>query len=104
MADITPHPEGDAISDAVIAKLRTGVPMVWGVFVAWLIVQIPNLPQVVIDLLNSELVLLALGALASYLWYLLWGKVKRFVPAWLLTIAVGSAKKPVYKTDHEVAA
>lgn len=81
------------LSDEVISLIRTGVPVLWGVAVSWLVGL--GLPAGVLDQVHS-LVIAALTAVLTAGWYALWRWLEPRVPAWLITVALGYAAAPTY--------
>lgn len=83
------------ISDRVVAYLRTTVPALWGTLVAWLLARYV-LPAEVVDLLTSDVLVVAVTSLVVLAWYALWRWLEPHVPDWLTRLALGSAKTPIY--------
>jgi len=84
------------MSDKVTAWLRTVVPAAWGSFILWLVTQIPAIPDSVENWLNSDSVKIGVATAVIGLWYWVWRKYESKVPAWLITIVMGSPKTPSY--------
>lgn len=87
------------LSDLVTARLRTLVPVWWGLVVAWALSQWPNLGQALHDLgidPNSAAARAAVIGVCIWAWDYLWKRVEHVLPAWLTRIVVGSNKTPTY--------
>lgn len=82
--------------EKIPAYLRTVVPTLWGTFVAWLIVQIPAIPEDIHDFLTSPGVVSAVAALAVGLWYAFWRWLEPHLPAWATRLVLGSNLTPSY--------
>lgn len=90
-------------SDAVIARLRTLVPLWWGAFVVWVLAQFPDVGRTLTDFgvdLNDPNVVAGITAGAviafTFLWDYIWKRVEHILPAWLTRLVVGSNQTPVY--------
>lgn len=86
------------MSDLVVARLRTAVPVVWGAVVAWLLTSLPAIPESVGAWLDGDAVRGAVITAVIMAWYAIWNKYSSKVPDWLVTIVLGSAKTPTYTT------
>jgi len=89
------------LSDRVVALLRTAIPALWGTVVAWALARLAGvLPTDLADTLGSALqseaavAFVVLAAITA--WYALWRWAEPHVPAWLVRLALGSARTPVY--------
>ncbi|MBT2566589.1 hypothetical protein J7I84_08795 [Arthrobacter sp. ISL-85] len=83
------------------AILRTVVPSLWGGFIAWLILLVPQLLPLQAYLLGlSEPVTAVVTAVFTSVviaaWYALWRWLQPRIPVWLVQAVLGSAKTPVY--------
>lgn len=83
------------MSDKVTAYLRTAVPALWGSLVTWLLATWV-LPQEVVDLLTSDVLVAAVTALVVLAWYALWRWAEPHLPAWFTRLVLGSARTPTY--------
>lgn len=93
--------EHTALSDRVVALLRTAVPAWWGTLAAWLLSLLAGLLPTEIhaalaDLLGSEPAQVLAVTLAIAAWYALWRLIEDHVPTWLVRLALGSARTPSY--------
>lgn len=83
------------VRDLGVSLIRTWVPALWGMFLAWGATQLPALEPVL-----NEAGMVGLGgvlaATLTGLWYTLWRSVERRIPAWLTVLLLGSNSTPVY--------
>lgn len=92
-----------SLSDKVIARLRTLVPLWWGAFVVWLLAQWPAVGETLsdfgVDLNDPNVVAGVTGAAVivfTFLWDYVWKRVEHILPPWLTRIVVGSNQTPTY--------
>ena len=85
------------VGDAVLARIRTVVPLVMGQVLTWLIVQFPAVAQLLNDLAPgwTELVYGATSALLGFGW---WALARWLGKRWPIAekLMLGSSKAPVY--------
>jgi hypothetical protein len=99
-----------SLGDRGASILRTAIPAVWGAVVIQLLAWLaPSLPGDVGDslatLLESEVALGFVTAVAIAIWYALWRVVEPHLPDWLTRLVLGSAAAPTYaKTTPDGAA
>jgi hypothetical protein len=99
-----------SLGDRGASILRTAIPALWGAAAAQLLAWIaPSLPGDAGDslttLLESEVALGFITAVAIAVWYALWRVVEPHIPDWLTRLVLGSAAAPTYaKTTPEGAA
>ena len=100
MSHTTESP-AEGLSDLVIARLRTLIPMAWGslvVVVAGLIA--PHLPPALagwsVSLLGSPAMVTVVTGLACAAWWWVWNRLAPHVPQWLVVLVLGSVRTPVY--------
>lgn len=91
------------------AIMRTVVPSLWGGFIAWLILLVPQLLPLQAYLLGlSEPVTAVVTAVFTSVviaaWYALWRWLQPRIPTWLVQAVLGSAKTPVYSLTPAPAA
>lgn len=84
------------MNDLITARLRTVVPAAWGFLVAWLLTNIPALPDAIVEWLNGAAVEGVITTAVILGWYWLWNKYSSKVPNWLITLVLGSVKTPSY--------
>jgi hypothetical protein len=94
------QPDGGPLGPYAISLIRTVVPLAWGYAVAWLIHL--GLPATFLAA-HQDLIVTALGALATAAWYALWRWAELKVPrldSWLarlvVVFALGHPGAPVY--------
>lgn len=87
------------MSDLVTARLRTAVPAAWGSLVAWLLIHVTNLPEPVVSWLSGPVATGAVTTGVILAWYWFWNKYSSKVPDWVITVVMGSPKKPNYNPD-----
>jgi MFS superfamily sulfate permease-like transporter len=87
-----PDPE-QPVSDGVISFIRTGVPLLWGLVVSWLVGL--GLPAAVLDQVHT-LVVSALTVVLTAGWYGLWRWLEPRLPSWLVAVVLGYAAAPLY--------
>jgi hypothetical protein len=83
------------LSDGVIARLRTVVPILWASLVAW-IITVVAVPDAVVDYLSHPITVAFVVAGATALWHRAWQWVSPRVPDWAVRVFMGSAKMPTY--------
>ncbi|GAA4627256.1 hypothetical protein [Cellulomonas oligotrophica] len=93
--------ESLALSERVVALLRTAVPALWGTLSAWALAQIAGvLPPVLADplaaALGSDVVAAVVVAAVIAAWYAAWRWAEPHVPEWLVRVVLGSARTPSY--------
>ena len=82
--------------------LRTLVPYFWGTAVTWLIGALPVLEPLRDDLMAQTPFLVELvSVLVSALWYYAFERLSPYIPDWLLSILMGSAKSPTYPSTPD---
>lgn len=91
----------DALSERVVALLRTAVPALWGTLTAWLLAQVagvlpPALADPLATALGSDVVVAVVVAAVIATWYAVWRWAEPHVPAWLVRVVLGSARTPTY--------
>jgi hypothetical protein len=84
------------VSDRVVSILRTAVPTAWGALLGLLLPHIPWLPAAVSEWLQSVAVVEVIVGLCIVAWYAVWRWAEPRIPAWLVTLVLGSAKTPTY--------
>lgn len=84
-------------SDKVPSYLRTFVPALWGTFVAWLLLQLPGIPEPVVMFLQSDAPVALFTGLVILAWYWVARKLEVFLPPWLTRIILGSNLTPEYE-------
>ena len=89
------------MANFLTAILRTVVPSLWGGFIAWLILLVPQLLPLQAYLLGlSEPVTAVVTAVFTSVviaaWYALWRWLQPRIPTWLVQAVLGSAKTPTY--------
>lgn len=100
MTTVTNDPRRE-LSDRAVAILRTSVPVWWGSLVTWLLVSLATLlPAELLEpleeLLRSEPAKALATVAVTLVWYLLWRWLAPRIPDWLLRLALGSTRTPVY--------
>lgn len=83
-------------SDKVVAWLRTAVPSVWGMVVAFLLSRFPAVHEL---LVNPAVVTFVTG-LVVVAWYSLWKWLEPRLPAWATVLVLGYDRPPVYFTGE----
>lgn len=89
------------IGDRGVSYLRTAVPVIWGSIIATVLRLVsPHLPTDVgtalAGWLGSELALTLVTAIVIAAWYWVWRRLEPRIPDWLIRLALGSARPPVY--------
>lgn len=84
------------MSDRVVSFLRTAVPSLWGTLLGLLLPHLPWLPASVAEWLASAVVVQFVVGLCIVAWYAVWRWAEPRIPAWLVTLVLGSSKSPVY--------
>ena len=84
------------MSDRVVSILRTAVPTAWGALLGLLLPHIPWLPAAVSEWLQSVAVVEVIVGLCIVGWYAVWRWAEPRIPAWLVTLVLGSSRTPVY--------
>jgi hypothetical protein len=79
-------------SDAVVAWLRTAVPVGWGMLITFLLSRFPA----VHELLSGPAVTALVTGLVVAVWYSLWKWLEPRLPAPLRTFLLGYDRPPVY--------
>jgi hypothetical protein len=82
------------MSDKVIAWLRTVVPALWGLVVAYLVTRIPALSGIADGLNGVGLSILVPVAVAA--WKLVFNAAEGALPPWLTAILLGHPAAPTY--------
>lgn len=82
------------MSDKVISWLRTVVPALWGLLVAYLVTRIPALSGVADGLNGVGLSILVPVAVAA--WKLAFNAAESALPSWLTAVLLGHPVAPVY--------
>lgn len=93
--------ERTALSDLIVALLRTIVPAWWGSLVAWFLAQLAGIlpgqiTTALADALAADVVRAAVVAIVIGAWYWAWRKLSPHVPDWLVRLALGSVRTPTY--------
>ncbi|MFC8732193.1 hypothetical protein ACFT5B_07025 [Luteimicrobium sp. NPDC057192] len=87
------------LSDIVTARLRTLVPVWWGLAVAWVLAQWPAVKDLLdswgVDL-NSTAVQLGVVGVVIAAWDYVWKRLEDHLPAWLTRLVIGSNQTPTY--------
>lgn len=101
MTTHTDTPETLALSERVVALLRTAVPALWGTLTAWALAQVagvlpPALADPLATALGSDVVVAVVVAAVIAAWYAVWRWAEPHVPAWLVRVVLGSARTPSY--------
>lgn len=80
------------LRDWGISVLRTVVPVLWGYVITW----VATLSPVISSALEREAVYAAVVAAVTAVWYALFRRIERFIPAWLTRLILGANSAPVY--------
>jgi hypothetical protein len=81
------------MSDLVVSWLRTVVPTIWGLVIAWLIGK-GLLPQELQE--QAEAFAMVLIGVCIALYHLIVRMVEPWLPDWLTAILIGNPKAPTY--------
>lgn len=88
------------VGDRVASWLRTVVPSVWAVALAWLATRIPALSQWIHHPAVVGLGDLLAGAVALAVWYPFWRWLEPRLPNWLTTFVLGYPQAPTYQVKR----
>jgi len=86
--------------EKVPAYLRTIVPSLWGSLIAWLVLQVPQIPDNVHVWLVTPLVVSAVVSAVIVAWYAFWRWLEPRMAPWLTRIVLGSNLTPSYTYDE----
>jgi hypothetical protein len=82
------------MSDKVISWLRTVVPALWGLLVAYLVTRVPALSGIADGLNGIGLSILVPIAVAA--WKLVFNAAESALPSWLTAVLLGHPAAPMY--------
>lgn len=88
-------PIGKWATGFVISLLRTFVPAVWGVVLGWVLINIPQLAQL-LGLQEGDPAPSWLIPFVMLGWYAVWRKLEPKLPAWLTRFVLGANTAPTY--------
>lgn len=92
--------DNKALSDLILSRLRTIVPILWGSAVTWLVAQFGWFPASAADWLQSTEVVLFVSGLVAIAWHWLFTKVEPHLPPWLTRLVLGSNSTPTYSAGE----
>jgi hypothetical protein len=95
MTPLPPYQPGQSVSDYAVSVIRTVVPLLWGMLIAYVVTLVPSVAHV-IDPASVVGYGPALAAVLAAAWYALMRKIEPHLPAWLTVIVLGSNKAPTY--------
>ena len=91
------------LSDRIVSLLRTAVPTLWGMAIAYVLGRWPAVRDFFdafgVDLTSPQVAGAVTGAVVV-LWYALWRWLEPRLPDWLTRLVLGSAAAPSYSAEH----
>lgn len=96
-----------AVSDKVVAQLRTYVPVWWGALVSFLLAHQPTIAQFFFDHhidINSVAAQSFITGVVIAIWYAVFKTIEGKMPPWLTRLVLGSNLTPTYidPTDDDL--
>ena len=85
------------MSDAIVSRLRTIVPVLWGSLIAWLLRWLGgDVDAVVVEWLLSWEEVLVVAVVAAFYSLARWLERQPWLPAWVAALLLGSSLQPTY--------